>query len=165
MNGGESSLLSSTLQPPPLNNTMFFQLASIYAESSSESKIVQIPAEAPSGIYQVQFQTLYNLNPIQIRAYNQGKDLTWDTVLSVLYESNRPILNENGGMITTSGWAYDTSTDSVTFTASGGVDIWRLDAFFNHTTGSPSNAFRFESGTEGWSPNSFLSAVILRQIA
>lgn len=56
---------------------MYFQRQSVTAASATTSKIVQVPAEAPSGVYEVQLPSLNPLNSLQVRAYNQGKRVRW----------------------------------------------------------------------------------------
>lgn len=146
----------------PLDNAMYFQAADIKAASASSSNTVQVPAEAPSGIYQVQFPSLYNLNPLEIEAFNQGKMGTWDTVLSILYLTNPAIINPSGTM-RTEHWMF--IEGSASFTIPGGAEIVRLSCWVNHTTGSPTDFFKFKNGTEDWSPDSFLASCIIQQIA
>lgn len=154
---------SSPPLPSPLQN-MYLITKDVIAESSTASKRIQIPAEAPSGVYTTSLMSLSNLNPIQIRAYNQGKSGTWDLTLSILYQTNLPILQSNG-MVSFGGWFYDQNDDSIFLGLEGGVQLGRFPMFVKHVTGTPTDFFRLENGTEEWTPEGYINSVVIQQIA
>lgn len=148
---------------------MYFQHQSVTAASATTSNIVQVPAEAPSGIYEVQLPPLNPLNSLQVRAYNQGKMGTWDLILSILYQANQPIVNSQNGVMQ-SYFNYDGDNDTCdndtcyTNLAIGEAFL-RCSLFVNHTTGRPTDFFRIENASEGWSVDDYVAGVIIKQIA
>lgn len=148
---------------------MYFQYQSVTAASATTSNIVQVPAEAPSGIYEVQLPPLNPLNSLQVRAYNQGKMGTWDLILSILYQANQPIVNSQNGVMQ-SYFNYDGDNDNgdndtcYTNLAIGEAFL-RCSLFVNHTTGRPTDFFRIENASEGWSVDDYVAGVIIKQIA
>lgn len=148
----------------PLNNAMYFQHQSVTAASATTSNIVQVPAEAPSGIYEVQLPPLNPLNSLQVRAYNQGKMGTWDLILSTLYQANQPIVNSQNGVMQ-SYFIYDGDNDTCYTNLAIGEAFLRCSLFVNHTTGRPTDFFRIENASEGWSVDDYVAGVIIKQIA
>lgn len=143
---------------------MYFSIQSVTAASATTSKIVQVPAEAPSGVYEVQLPPLNPLNPLQVRAYNQGKMGTWDLILSTLYPANQPIVNSQNGVMQ-SYFIYDGDNDTCYTNLTFGEAFLRCSLFVNHTTGRPTNFFRIEEASEGWSVDGYVTDVIIKQIA
>lgn len=143
---------------------MYFQHQSVTAASATTSKIVQVPAEAPSGVYEVQLQPLNPLNALQVRAYNQGKMGTWDLILSNLCQANRPIVISQYGLIQ-GYFGYDGDNDTVYTNLANGEAFLRCSLFVNHTTGRPTDFFRIENASEGWSVDDYVTGVIIKQIA
>lgn len=149
---------------PPLDNAMYFQHHSVEAASATATKTIQIPAEAPSGTYEVQLPPIYPLNALQIRAYNQGKMGTWDVILSNLYQANQPIVNSQNGLMQ-GYFSYDDSDESCYTNLASSETFLRCSLFVNHTTGRPTDFFRYENASEGWAVDDYVGGVIIRQIA
>lgn len=143
---------------------MYFQHYSVTAASATTSKIVQVPAEAPSGVYEIQLPPLNPLNSLQVRAYNQGKMGTWDLILSTLYPANQPIVNSQNGVMQ-SYFIYDGDNDTCYTNLAIGEAFLRCSLFVNHTTGRPTDFFRIENASEGWSVDDYVTEVIIKQIA
>jgi hypothetical protein len=47
----------------------------------------------------------------------------------------------------------------------GGVQLGRFPMFVKHVTGSPTDFFRLENGTEEWTPEGYINSVVIQQIA
>lgn len=143
---------------------MYFQYQNVEAASATTSNIVQVPAEAPSGVYEIQLPPLNPLNALQVRAYNQGKMGTWDLILSSLYQANQPIVNSQNGLMQ-GYFIYDGDDDTCYTNLAIGEAFLRCSLFVNHTTGRPTDFFRIENASEGWSVDDYVAGVIIKQIA
>lgn len=170
------SLFIST--PPPSsskeNENMYIKLIDLVAETSTQSKMLQIPSDAPSGIYQLNIPGIYNLDPYTIKLFGQGKQAIADPVLDILFRTNpvQTLLNDgstaDGGdskMVRASVWSYDSTDESMWVRLPGGVEVGHVVAFVKHSQGTPTDTLRFEGANEGWSQDQIITSILVHQTA
>ena len=68
-------------------------------------------------------------------------------------------------MVSFSVWFYDQNDDSIFLGLEGGAQLGRFPMFVKHVTGTPTDFFRLENGTEEWTPEGNINSVVIQQIA
>lgn len=145
---------------------MFLQALQVNAANPSTSQDISIPAEAPSGIYRIQFSD-YNLGVnVNVSVYSQGSDSTWDKTLETLYNCNRSIVNDrNGSGIGILYWNYNRETKVTEAVLPQSSEYWNVCVFVLHTTGSPTKALVLSNASSAWDLDPHITDVVIQQIA
>lgn len=166
--------LFTTSPPLTADNSMYIKLIDLLAENATSSKTLQIPADAPSGVYSLTLPSIYNAMSLKFKVLNQGSNFIWDSLLAVLHASNPvltlsydPSVDEGSGLKAGhfSCWAYNTDDDSAWVDIAGNAELGRAVAFVKHVQGAPTDAMKLTDSGEGWSANYFITTVLIQQIS
>lgn len=144
---------------------MYFQTATLLADTANSTPILTLPADAPTGVYEVAFG-MANL-PGTITAYNQGSpgSSKSDTLL-FLEQANMPMLDQSLGLgFEIVPWVYSKATGTSTFTLGSGAKVGRLSAFFLHTKGEETQLVSRASSAGQFVAGGLTSRVVIKQIA
>lgn len=145
---------------------MFLQAIRVVAANSSTSEDISIPAEAPSGIYRIQFSDQYSGVNINASVYSQGFDSTLYKPLETLYNCNRSIVNDrNGSGIGILYWNYNSETRVSEAVLPQMSEYWNVCAFALHTTGSPTKVLVLTNASSSWDLDPYITDVVIQQIA
>lgn len=145
---------------------MFLQAIRVNAANPSTSEDIFIPAEAPSGIYRIQFADQYSGVNINASLYSQGSDSTLDKTLEPLYNCNRSIVNDrNGSGIGILYWNYNAETRASEAVLPQMSEYWNVCGFVIHTTGSPTKALVLRNASSSWDLDPYITDVVIQQIA
>lgn len=143
---------------------MYFQTVTLLADTANSTPILTLPADAPTGVYEVAFG-MANL-PGTITAYNQGTGSTRPETILFLEQANMPMLDQSLGLgFEIVPWVYSKATGTSTFTLGSGAKVGRLSAFFLHTKGEETQLVSRASSAGQFVAGGLTSRVIIKQLA
>lgn len=143
---------------------MYLKVIPIVGLNNYVSHIATLPADAPSGIYEVQIAFDGEVDsPFTIRAYSQGNGSTRPETIKQLEVANRPVIQNTSGF-NTSFWSYENETSTSTFGLSSGDNIVRLSCFVHHVLGEETKLVEFSSNN-AFSTDEVIAVAVVSQIA
>lgn len=151
-------------ETPTIEETMYIKTIPLVAESAYATNDAVLPAEAPSGFYEVLIPSIYNESTYTVVAYNQGSGGTRSDVIMALEASNPPLMFNMDYLIDDSLWLYEQETGGSTFAVPGGSLVKRLSCYFQHVKGEATSLIKL-SGNNVFTQGDTVGTIIVRRLA
>lgn len=136
---------------------MYIKFINLTAQSTNETDIATLPAEAPSGWYEVEIPGGVASYGYNVQAHNQ------DSFLSILYQAN-PCLLLSGASLSVLSSNYDSETNSVMWSVPNGTTLVQMRCFFKHVQGTETPLVSL-MGLNVFTSGNYVKTVIVRQLA
>ena len=142
---------------------MYIKFINLTAQSTNETDIATLPAEAPSGWYEVEIPGGVASYAYAVQAHNQGSGAYQDSFLSLLYQAN-PCLLLSGASLSVLSLNYDSETYSAMWSLPNGTTLVQMRCFFKHVQGTETPLVSL-MGLNVFTQGSYVKTIIVRQLA
>lgn len=144
---------------------MYLITIPIIADSAYSTNDAVLPADAPSGIYEITYG-LSNIENMTIILYNQGTGNNRPETLKALENSKPPIAINNGstGEPIIDFWSYEPETNISTYATSGKKTILQLSGYIHHIQGEETRLTRFSS-SGSFTTGSTINTIVVKRIS
>lgn len=154
---GDKELVTSDMP------AMYIRTIPLVAESGYATNDAVLPAEAPSGVYEVLIPNFGVQSTYTIVAYNQGSGNNRPDIIKTLEDCNQPLIY-NGGSSDFSGWSYENETGGSTIAIPVGANVVRLSCYFQHVIGEATSLIKVSSNN-GFTQGNTIGSIVVRQLA
>lgn len=142
---------------------MYLKVIPLVGINQYSSNLATLPADAPSGIYEVAFTGNNPSYMYTIRAYNQGVGSNRPQTIQQLENANQPLI-ANGNYPDVSFWSYENETGTSTLAISSDSNIVRASCFVHHVLGEETKLVELSSSGQ-FTAEQVITNVVVRQIA
>lgn len=142
---------------------MYIRTIPLVAESGYATNDAVLPAEAPSGVYEVLIPNFGVQSTYTIVAYNQGSGNNRPDIIKTLEDCNQPLIY-NGDYSDFSGWSYENETGGSTIAIPVGANVVRLSCYFQHVIGEATSLIK-ASCNNGFTQGNTIGSIVVRQLA
>lgn len=142
---------------------MYLKIIPLVGINQYASNIATLPADAPSGIYEVAFTGSNPSYMYTIRAYNQGVGSNRPQTIQQLESANQPLI-ANGNYPDVSFWSYESETGTSTLGINSGSNVVRASCFVHHVLGEETKLVELSSNGQ-FTQDQTITNVVVRQIA
>lgn len=173
MAGGDISPLpvfvttNENLDPVSITNNeeeiMYIKFINLTAQSTNETDIATLPAEAPSGWYEVKIPGGVASYAYNVQVHNQGSGAYQDSILSILYQTT-PCLLLSGTGLSVLSLNYDSETNSGMWSVPNGTTLVQMRCFFKHVQGIETPLVSL-TGLNVFTQGNYVKTVTVRQLA
>jgi hypothetical protein len=143
--------------------SMYINTIPLVAESNYATNDAVLPAEAPSGVYEVLIPNFGVQSTYTIVAYNQGSGNNRPDIIKTLEDCNQPLIY-NGDYSDFSGWSYENETGGSTIAIPVGANVVRLSCYFQHVIGEATSLIKV-SCNNGFTQGNTIGSIVVRQLA
>lgn len=147
----------------PQEESMYIRTIPLVAESGYATNDAVLPAEAPSGVYEVLIPNFGVQSTYTIVAYNQGSGNNRPDIIKTLEDCNQPLIY-NGDYSDFSGWSYENETGGSTIAIPVGANVVRLSCYFQHVIGEATSLIKV-SCNNGFTQGNTIGSIVVRQLA
>lgn len=143
--------------------SIYIRTIPLVAESGYATNDAVLPAEAPSGVYEVLIPNFGVQSTYTIVAYNQGSGNNRPDIIKTLEDCNQPLIY-NGDFSDFSGWSYENETGGSTIAIPVGANVVRLSCYFQHVIGEATSLIKVSSNN-GFTQGNTIGSIVVRQLA
>lgn len=143
--------------------SMYIRTIPLVAESGYATNDAVLPAEAPSGVYEVLIPSFNPSSTYTIVAYNQGSGSNRPEIIKALEACNTPLV-ANGDYPDISAWNYENESGGSTIAIPSGANVVRLSCYFQHVIGEATSLIKVSSNN-GFTQGNTIGSIVVRQLA
>lgn len=145
------------------HEALYMTIIPLVADSGYSTNDATLPADAPTGVYEISIPNLTASSTYTLVAFNQGTGSERPEIIKSLEACNQPMIH-NGDFSDFSGWSYESETGGSTIAIPIGAHIIRLTCYIQHTKGQETNLVR-ASSNNGFTQGNTIGSIVVRQLA